>query len=290
MNIRSVLLGPLLWPPLNFIVTNCLPRKTLTVLIGRISKSERPWLRTLSMRLWRSFADVDLSEAETTDYPSMHACFVRRLKPGARPLDPDFERLVSPSDGIVGQCGPIDGTTLLQAKGKRYTLEELVGDPTLASRYANGCYATLRLTAGMYHRFHAPADRVIERVRYFAGDVWNVNPPTLDRVRKLFCRNERAVLEARLVDSGHSIALVPVAAILVASIRLHFLDVTLHLNYRGPHVIDSSARFAKGDEVGWFEHGSTIIVLAPSGYTICNGIAIGKEIKMGQMLIGRAVG
>lgn len=276
----------LLWPPLNFVVTNCLPRRTLTLLVGRISKSERPWLRALSMRLWHAFAQVDLSDAATTEFPSMHACFVRRLRPGARPIDADAD-LVSPSDGIVGQCGAIDGSTLLQAKGKRYTLEELLQDPTLAERYVNGCYVTLRLTAGMYHRFHAPADCVIERVRYISGDVWNVNPPTLDRVRKLFCRNERAVLETRLTRSGDSIALVPVAAIFVASIRLHFLDVTLHLQYRGPHVIDSAASFAKGEEVGWFEHGSTIIVLAPPGYTIGEGIETGNRVDMGQALLLR---
>lgn len=285
---RSLLLGPLLWPPFNFVVTNLVPRRALTKLIGGVSKSEHPWIRAISMRLWRTFANVDLRDAETTDFASMHDCFTRRLRPGARPIDTDAERLVSPCDAIVGQCGSIRDGTLLQAKGKSYTLSELLDDAELAGRFTNGSYATLRLTAGMYHRFHAPADFSIERVRYFSGDVWNVNPPTLDRVRKLFCRNERAVLQARLTESGQVIALVPVAAILVASIRLHFLDVTLHLEYDGPHVVACSARFAKGDELGWFEHGSTIIMLAPSGYALCEGIAPAQQIRMGQGLMRRA--
>ena len=108
-----------------------------------------------------------------------------------------------------------------------YTLEELVHDARLAEVFRYGSYATLRITSSMYHRFHAPHDCQVERVTYFAGDAWNVNPPALKRVEKLFCRNERAVIRTRLQAERPSM-LVPVAAVLVASIRLHFLDVRLH--------------------------------------------------------------
>jgi phosphatidylserine decarboxylase len=125
----------------------------------------------------------------------------------------------------------------------------------------------------------------VEHVTYISGDTWNVNPIALKRVERLFCRNERAVLRARLTGSGHPIALVPVAAILVASMRLHFLNVLLHLRYRGANEIPCAAPCAKGQELGWFEHGSTIIVFAPAGFDLCSGIEFGQQIRMGQALM-----
>jgi phosphatidylserine decarboxylase len=136
----------------------------------------------------------------------------------------------------------------------------------------------------MYHRFHAPADLTVERVDYISGDTWNVNPIALKRIERLFCRNERAVLRCRLA-SGAQLTLVPVAAILVASIRLKFVDVRLHLKYRGPNVIPCSASLVKGEEMGWFEHGSTIIVLAPEGLALDPSIVPGRRIRMGEALL-----
>jgi phosphatidylserine decarboxylase len=107
---------------------------------------------------------------------------------------------------------------------------------------------------------------------------------------RLFCRNERAVVRARLSASGQPIALVPVAAILVASIRLHFLDVLLHLRRRRPNEMPCQAALAKGDEMGWFEHGSTIIVLAPPGCRLADGIAPGTLLKAGHALMELPVG
>jgi len=137
----------------------------------------------------------------------------------------------------------------------------------------------------MYHRFHAPYDCRIEQVVYFSGDTWNVNPITLRRIERLFCKNERALIRCRLVPSGQLITLVPVAAILVASIRLHFLDVLLHLRYRGPNVISCDAALAKGEEMGWFQHGSTIIAFAPEGLALSDTLRQGDVIRMGQPLL-----
>ena len=107
----------------------------------------------------------------------------------------------------------------------------------------------------------------------------------LKRVQRLYCKNERAVIHATLDHGGHSIALVPVAAILVASIRLHFLDVLLHLRWPGPNEIPCDAAVHKGQELGWFEHGSTIIVFAPPGFTLAPGIEPGRALRMGQPLM-----
>jgi phosphatidylserine decarboxylase len=147
-----------------------------------------------------------------------------------------------------------------------------------------GQYATLRLTSSMYHRFHAPADCRVEQVNYISGDTWNVNPIALKRVERLFCKNERAVIRCRL-PTGAMITLVPVAAILVASMRLRFLDVLLHLRYRGPNVIPCDAALKRGEEMGWFEHGSTIIALAPKGAALSDEVREGERICMGRALM-----
>jgi phosphatidylserine decarboxylase len=269
---------------LNFLLTNRIPRAALTHAMGRFSRIRSPWLTRCSLAVWRWFTPLDLSDAAQTRFESLHDCFTRALKPGARPFDPRPDWLCSPSDGIVGQWGAIAGLTLLQAKGFPYTLPDLLGSDELAQRYRDGQYLTLRLTSGMYHRFHAPADLTVERVTYISGDTWNVNPIALKRVQRLFCKNERAVIETRLHARPARMALVPVAAILVASIRLHVANVRLHLRYAGPNVIPCNARVQKGEEMGWFEHGSTLILLVPPGAQLAPGLATGHTVRAGQPL------
>ena len=269
---------------INFLLTNRIPRRLLTQFMGWFSKIEQPLVRDASIGLWRLFSDLDLSEAKKAKFDSMHDCFTRELKEGARPIDADPGVVVSPCDAIVGACGRIEGTELLQIKGFPYTLEDLLGTSELVERHRNGSYVTLRLTSSMYHRFHAPHDCRVERVTYISGDTWNVNPIALRRVEKLFCKNERAVIETRLAATGDILTLVPVAAILVASIRLHCLDTPL----RGSNVTPCATTYRKGDEMGWFEHGSTIVVLAPETLSLSENIQTGTVIRQGQPLIAAA--
>lgn len=284
MTLRSLLLRGLAQEDINFLVTNRIPRRMLTRFIGWFSRIEQPLIRDLSIALWRFFSDIDLSDARKTAFRSVHDCFIRELKDGARPVESDPRILVSPCDAIVGACGAIEGTRVYQIKGFPYALDDLLGDPRLVEAHRDGCYVTLRLTSGMYHRFHAPHDCRIGRVDYISGDTWNVNPIALRRIEKLFCRNERAVIQARLA-TGHPLTLVPVAAILVASIRLHFLDVRLGLKHRGANVMPCAAQVRKGEELGWFEHGSTIIVFAPRGCMLCDDVREGSQIRMGRPLM-----
>ena len=286
VKLRSAIAKIVAHEDLNFLLTNRIPRRWLTLFLGWFSKLEQPFIRDSSLLIWRLFSDLDLSEARQTRFKSLHDCFTRELKEGARPVDPDPTALVSPCDGIVGASGTIADGCLLQAKGFPYTLESLLGVayPELASEYGGGTYVTLRLTSSMYHRFHAPYDCQVEQVTYISGDTWNVNPIALKRIEQLFCKNERAVVRCRL-PSGQVLTLVPVAAILVASIRLHFLDVLLHIRYRGPNVIPCDARFHKGEEMGWFQHGSTIIVLAPPGVSMRAELSEGQRVRMGQPLL-----
>ena len=268
----------------NFLLTNRIPRRTLTRLAGWFSRIEQPLVRDASISLWRLFSDLDLSESESAHFRSLRDCFTRRLKPGARPIDSNPDILVSPCDAIVGAHGAIAGTDLYQIKGRRYSLGELLHDDDLVNAHRNGRYATLRLTSSMYHRFHAPHDCNVERVGYIAGDTWNVNPPALRRVDKLYCKNERAILTAKLTGAGHAMTIVPVGAVLVAGIRLNFANLELCLS-QSVGALACNAPFKKGEEMGWFEHGSTIIVFAPDGFFFCANVKEGAIIRVGEPLM-----
>ena len=285
MTLRATLLAIARHEDLNFLLTNRIPRRYATRFVGWLSQIRQPLVRDVSMWAWRLFSDLDLSDARKTRFDSLHDCFIRELKPGARPIDAEAGVMVSPCDAIVGAFGPIEGTRAFQVKGFPYRLEDLLGSAEAAERYRDGVFVTLRLTASMYHRFHAPHDGRVEAVTYMSGDTWNVNPIALKRIENLFCRNERAAIRLRLDATGEAVTLVAVAAILVASVRLRFLDLGLDLRTGGPRTIPCDAPLAKGDEMGWFQHGSTIVMLAPRGYAPCADVAEGRTVKVGERLL-----
>jgi phosphatidylserine decarboxylase len=284
MTVKSLISSLTQQEDLNFLLTNRIPRATLTRFMGWFSKIENPLVRDFSIGLWRLFSDLDLSEAKKTRFKSLHDCFTRELKPGLRPVDPDPKIVVSPSDGIIGAFGTIRDGELFQIKGAPYSLLDLLGDPALADEHRNGRFVTLRLTSSMYHRFHSLHDLHIDQVRLIHGDTWNVNPIALKRIEKLFCKNERAVIRTRL-KTGEALTIVPVAAILVASIRLHFLDLVLNGQTRGPLTYPCDVEVKKGEELGWFEHGSTIIVLAPAHFGFCENVTEWGPIRAGEPLL-----
>jgi phosphatidylserine decarboxylase len=272
----------------NFFLTNRIPRRLLTRFMGWFSRIEQPLVRDASIATFALFAgDLHLGEARKTSFTSLHDCFVRELKDGARPIAPDRSVLTSPCDGIVGAIGTIHGTELLQAKGSAYGLDELIGDRRLADRYRSGRYVTLRLTSNMYHRFHAPCDCRIEGATYISGDAWNVNPIALDRIARLYCRNERAVVHARLDETGQAIAIVAVGSILVGTIQLNFVSAPLAAPETGSVHLRCTAFCRKGDELGYFHYGSTIIVLAADGLDLCEHLRPGTVVRMGEPLLRR---
>jgi len=271
---------------LNFLLTNRVPRRLLTHFMGWYSKIESPRLARFSIKLWKIFAnDLDLSESKKQEFSSLHDCFIRELKEGVRPVDQDPAVITSPCDAIIGAFGTIENGVVYQAKGFPYSMDELVLDSELPKHFQNGCYVTLRLKSSMYHRFHAPVDCEINEINYISGDTWNVNPVALKRIEKLYCKNERAVVELKIGEGGKKVLLVPVAAILVASMKFHCLDVRLDLKYEGPNHLVCSARYKKGDEMGYFQHGSTILIFASSHYELCEWIKTGDQINMGQTLL-----
>ena len=284
MTMKSLIAALTAQEDLNFLLTNRVPRAALTRFMGWFSKIENPLIRDFSIGCWRLFSDLDLSEAKKTHFKSLHDCFTRELRPGLRPVDPDPAVVVSPSDAIIGAFGTIRDGELYQIKGAPYSLLDLVGDPALVEQHRNGRFVTLRLTSSMYHRFHSPQDCHIDQVTFIHGDTWNVNPIALKRIERLFCKNERAVIRTRLA-SGDALTLIPVAAILVASLRLHFLDRVLNAQTVGPVVFPCDVDVKKGDELGWFEHGSTIILLAPADFEFCGNVSEWSRIRAGEALL-----
>jgi phosphatidylserine decarboxylase len=274
---------------LNFLLTNRIPRRQATLFMGWFSRIESPLLARLSIAVWRLFADdLRLHEAKRTDFRSLHDCFIRELRPGSRPIDPDPDVIVSPCDAVVGAYGRIEGARVFQAKHFPYTLLDLLGDRVLADRHRDGLFVTLRLKANMYHRFHAPMDARIERIRYLSGDTWNVNPIALKRVEKLFCKNERAIVEFGLPNPREVLTIVPVASILVASIKLHVVDGVLDLRYRGPHdIVLKDVSVTKGEELGFFQSGSTIIAFASGPFGFSDNVREGATVRVGQALLRR---
>jgi phosphatidylserine decarboxylase len=212
---------------------------------------------------------------------------VRALAPGARPVDDGPDRLVSPCDAVVGAHGTIDNGQLVQAKGMVYRLEDLLRDPDRAARHAGGTFVTLRLKSSMYHRFHAPCAGMVGPIRYISGEVYNVNPPTLRRIPGLFCLNERAVIafEPAAGEPGGPLTLVAVAAVLVASMRFSIVDDALDPRTAPGGRIECGEGVARGRELGWFEHGSTIVLLARPGLRLADGLTEGSIVRMGRPLL-----
>ena len=254
--------------------------------MGRFSKIEIPIVTKISIALWQLFVDdLRLQEAKKTRFTSLHDCFIRELKPGVRPVDSDPATVTSPCDAIVGEFGDVQGFEVIQAKGFPYTTIELLGDSDSATRFRDGRFVTLRLKSSMYHRFHAPCDARLDSIRYISGDTWNVNPVALKSVERLFCKNERAILDLHRDMDGEVITLVAVAAILVASIQVYGLAEPLNRRYRGANVLPCERTVKKGDEIGYFEHGSTIVMFAPSNFRFPDTVKTGNTIRMGQPLL-----
>jgi phosphatidylserine decarboxylase len=284
----SALTRVFLQEDINFLVTNRIPRRYATLFMGWFSRIPSRRLTKLSVATWSLFDDLRLEEAKTRDFVTLRDCFVRELREGTRQIDRNPCVVASPCDAEVGAFGCVQKELAVQAKGFPYSVRDLLGDDDLVERHRDGKFITLRLRASMYHRFHAPCDGRVGSVKYISGDTWNVNPIALKRVEKLFCKNERAVLPFELSTPGSYLTLVPVAAILVASIRLHFIPTALNLKHRGTTTIPCNARPVKGEELGYFESGSTIVMFASRDFEFSPNVIEGSTIRVGEALFTSA--
>jgi phosphatidylserine decarboxylase len=263
-----------------------LPKKAISRWMGRFARS--PVSKRFIPYYIKRF-DIDLSEVEKPweEYESLQEFFIRRLKPGARPVDPSPDTVVSPVDGTISQIGTITRDTLIQAKGLEYRLEELLGgDQERAKQFENGEFVTIYLSPREYHRIHAPMKGRITGLTYIPGTLFPVNTFGVRTVRELFVRNERLVTYLTSSELG-TVAVVKVGATNVGSVKVTF----------DPHVVTNQPRkkqmerksyhpqpeLEKGEEMGRFEFGSTVILLFEEGrIRWCRNWCPEDPIQMGQ--------
>lgn len=241
-----------------------LPKHALSRLIAKAAESKNLRLKNwLIERAIKAF-DINIDEAASSDindYENFNSFFTRALKDGVRPIDADSNTIVSPADGSVSQAGPINHHRIIQAKGSDYSASRLLGNSEQAKSYDNGSFATIYLSPRDYHRVHIPAAGKLLSTRYIPGDLFSVNDQTAQALPNLFARNERLVCEFE--SEIGNFAVVFVGAMLVAGIE----TVWGGFETPGPGAVretdfsDQSLSFMKGDEIGRFKFGSTVILL-----------------------------
>jgi phosphatidylserine decarboxylase len=288
------------------VLLHLLPKNAMSRLMGRFASYCLPGpLQRAEIRIFAKLAGVDLSEMRDSieSFASLQQFFTRALRPGARPIEGDPSCLVSPCDGAWGESGRIESGTLLQVKGRPYRVAELLGSEELASVYEGGCYATFYLSPRDYHRFHTPTAGSIVRLDYYPGALWPVNSIGLQGVDRLFARNERICAYLQPAEpvapdaqrkgesrvEGDSIALVAVGATMVGSVKLAFSGLSTNLPGGAPvhQKLGRRARaFARGEEWGHFEFGSTIVMLTPPGEISVEFQPLGTPLRLGEA-IGR---
>ena len=254
-----------------------LPKHALSRLIAKLAESKIIWLKNLLINRAIKTFDINMDEAISDDlasYDSFNAFFTRQLKPEARPLDKGAKVITSPADGVISQAGKIVKNKVLQAKNVDYSLARLVGDSNQAKHYENGIFSTIYLSPKDYHRVHIPADGQLLNSRYIPGELFSVNQQTAEMVPNLFARNERLVCEFKSAQLGH-FSVIFVGAMLVAGIE----TVWGGMEKPGPGAVretdhsDQEIYFSKGDEIGRFKFGSTVILLFPE-----NSVTLNKNI------------
>lgn len=269
-----------------------LPHHLLSRLVGYLARSEVPFVKNNFIKVFLNRFDINMSEAAQEDpyaYDNFNAFFTRALKDGVRPIDADPHSIVSPADGAISQLGPILGSDVLQAKGRHYSLYELLGgDSALAAEFTNGSFATVYLSPKDYHRVHMPFTGTLREMIYVPGRLFSVNQATTRQIADLFARNERAVC---VFDTEHGpMVVILVGAMIVAGIETVFSGpvtplarsvqrTRYALDNKGPIVLN------KGDELGRFYLGSTAILLFPEGKASFNpSLAADSPVRMGEKL------
>jgi phosphatidylserine decarboxylase len=266
-----------------------LPQHLLSRLAGMLAESSIGFVRAGLIRAFLNRYPVDLAEAAQPDpgrYSSFNDFFTRRLRAGARPPDADPRAALCPADGTLSQCGRIAGDTLLQAKGLDYSAAALLGgDAALAEEFAGGDFATVYLAPHNYHRVHMPLAGTLRLARFVPGDLFSVNATTAANVPGLFSRNERAIC---VFDTAAG----PTAIVLVGALFVGSMSLAWAGKLRGgPRlpvdlpVRDPIIALDRGAELGWFNMGSTVVVLfAPQGPALVGGLAPGRAVRVGERL------
>jgi phosphatidylserine decarboxylase len=264
-----------------------LPQHGLSRAVLAATRVRRPWFKNLLIRWFLKLFAVDMSEAIESDphrYASFNEFFTRALRPGMRPIAAGAAEIACPVDGTVSECGAIEGDSLLQAKGRRYSLGELLADEPWARRFAGGSFATIYLAPFNYHRIHMPlAGRLLDTV-YVPGRLFSVNAITAERVPRLFARNERVLT---LFDGGvGQFVVVLVGALNVGSMATVWAgDITPAARRAVAHIAAPDIVLDKGAELGRFNMGSTVILLFEAQRAQWHpALRAGSVVRMGQVV------
>ena len=267
-----------------------LPRFWLTSLVYRLTRVNTPVIKDFLISRFVRLYKVAVDEVELSvpdDFATFNDFFIRELKAGARPIESDPHAVVSPVDGIVSAAGRINGNSIFQAKGLDYTLEDLLAtDLQEARSYIDGSFATIYLAPFNYHRVHSPFDGEIVAARYVPGDLFSVNAATAAYVPGLFRRNERLVLHFKT-------ALGPAVLVFVGALNVGSISTPWsgEIRPRKNGVVamieldNAPCEIKRGDLLGWFNMGSTVIILTPQG--ACewsSNLHSGSTVQMGARI------
>lgn len=263
------------------------PGAAYSALLGSVARRALPTrVRGLAYRAFARAVGANLAEAELelAAYPSLGDFFARKLRAGARPIDPAEDAVISPCDGRLAARGTAVDGALIQAKGRMYRLAALLADEVLATTLEGGAYATIYLAPRDYHRVHAPIDAEIISYDYLPGTLWPVNRWATARREGLLARNERVVIRMR-ADGIGEVALVMVAAAGVGNIRLAHGPDSAALRPAGlRHRVElSEVRVRRGDELGEFRLGSTVVMVFPARQVTLGG-EVGQAVRFGERL------
>jgi phosphatidylserine decarboxylase len=277
-----------LFPPLPIAQQYLMPKKLLTVLAGKLAAARLGGFTHSVIRRFVAHYKVDMSEAadpRIESYASFNDFFTRPLREGARPIS--NAAFICPVDAAISQFGPIEHDQLFQAKGHSYSTRALVGgDQALAHRFDHGHFATLYLAPKDYHRIHMPCDGRLKRMIYIPGDLFSVNPVTARHVPSLFARNERVVCE---FESPHGpMVMVLVGATIVGSMATVWHGVVNPPRTRDPRewrYADGQVVLRKGEEMGRFLLGSTVVMLFPANVlTFTPDWAPTRPVRLGEAM------
>ena len=265
------------------------PQLGVSSLAGRLADNDRaPALNKRVIKWFIGRYGVDMSEAAEPNheaYPTFNAFFTRALKPGIRPLADGDKTLVSPVDGAISQLGQVTGDRVFQAKGQSFSLSELLGgEEATTAPFADGEFSTIYLSPKDYHRIHMPMAGTLKQMIHVPGKLFSVNPVTAENVPNLFARNERVVCIFD-TESG-PMALVLVGAMIVGSVETRWAGVVAPGSRQitsTRYESEQAIQFAKGEEMGRFRLGSTVIMVLPKGTVSWNSDQVaGKTVRMGE--------
>ena len=278
-----------------YVFMKLLPKNAASRAFGIVTRLRIPFVSKALRNVFANYYKLNMEESEypLSHYRNIGELFIRKLKPGARPVA-DSE-IVSPVDGVLSQTGVFDeNQKLIQAKGKYYTLKDLLRDDAMAKRFEGGAFATIYLAPFNYHRIHSPVKGELVDAAYCPGTLWPVNVGSVERVEGLFCINERLTSHIRLED-GSEMLVVKVGATNVGRIGVAYTDELLvnagklprdckRFDWCPPHEI----RVEKGGELGRFEMGSTVILVVDKKIRERNpGLfksRVGTAVKVGEAL------